>query len=125
MDRSISDRLAQPKPCSARPTEEQAHEKDEKESRSGIQGQRGVGGITGRQDAGWPAQAFDVQANQIVEWKPQMVDRAAEVFGGEPASKPPAQPDINVLHAKMGQLTLENNFLEGALTKAGWLSARR
>ena len=71
------------------------------------------------------AQAFDVQANQIVEWKPQMVDRAAEVFGGGPASKPPAQPDINVLHAKMGQLTLENNFLEGALTKAGWLSARR
>ena len=71
------------------------------------------------------AQAFDVHANQIVEWKPQMVDRAAEVFGGGPASKPPAQPDINVLHAKIGPLTLEHDLLEGALTKAGWLSARR
>ena len=71
------------------------------------------------------AQAFDVHANQIVEWKQQMVDRAAEVFGEGPASKPPAQPDINVLHAKIGQLTLENDFLEGALTKAGLLSARR
>ena len=55
------------------------------------------------------AQAFDVHANQIVEWKQQMVDRAAEVFGGGPASKPPAQPDINVLHAKIGPLTLEHD----------------
>lgn len=71
------------------------------------------------------AQEFDVHANQIVEWKQQMVDRAAEVFGGGSASKQPAQPDIKVLHAKIGQLTLENDFLEGALTKAGMLSARR
>jgi hypothetical protein len=29
------------------------------------------------------------------------------------------------LHAKIGELTLENDFLEGALSKAGLLSARR
>ena len=34
-------------------------------------------------------------------------------------------PDLRVLHVKIGQLTLENEFLEGALTKAGLLSARR
>ena len=38
-----------------------------------------------------------------------------------------AQPavDVKSLHAKIGQLTLENDFLEGALTKAGLLSAKR
>ena len=39
----------------------------------------------------------------------------------------PAQPavDVKSLHAKIGELTLENDFLEGALTKAGLLSAKR
>ena len=36
-----------------------------------------------------------------------------------------AEPDLKVLHAKIGQLTLENDFLESALTKAGLLSAKR
>jgi transposase len=35
------------------------------------------------------------------------------------------EPDLKVLHAKIGQLTLENDFLEEALTKAGLLSAKR
>jgi transposase len=33
--------------------------------------------------------------------------------------------DLKVLHAKIGQLTLENDFLESALTKVGLLSAKR
>ena len=33
--------------------------------------------------------------------------------------------DLKELHAKIGELTLENDFLEGALTKAGLLSAKR
>ena len=71
------------------------------------------------------AQEFDLHANQIVEWKQQMQERAAEVFDGGATDRQPAQPDIKVLHAKIGQLTLENDFLEGALTKAGLLSAKR
>ena len=35
------------------------------------------------------------------------------------------EPDLKVLHAKIGQLALENDFLSGALTKAGLLSAKR
>jgi len=48
------------------------------------------------------------------------------VFGGE-AKGVPAEGgvDVKTLHAKIGQLTLENDFLEGALTKAGLPSARR
>ncbi len=47
------------------------------------------------------------------------------MFG--PAAAAPAAPpvDVKALHAKIGELTLENDFLEGALSKAGLLSARR
>ena len=72
------------------------------------------------------AQQFDVHANQITQWRSQLLEGAADVFGGE-ARPEPATPtvDIKTLHAKIGQLTLENDFLEGALSKAGLLSAKR
>ena len=70
------------------------------------------------------SQQFDVHANQITQWKTQLLDRAGVVFEG--SGYPAAPPiDIKALHAKIGELTLENDFLEGALTKAGLLSARR
>jgi transposase len=48
------------------------------------------------------------------------------VFGGEAkAEASTAAVDLKSLHAKIGELTLENDFLEGALTKAGLLSAKR
>jgi hypothetical protein len=47
----------------------------------------------------------------------------AELFDDKKGIEPPV--DVKTLHAKIGQLTLENDFLEGALTKAGMLSAKR
>jgi len=72
------------------------------------------------------AQQFDGPANQITQWKSQLLEGAAGVFGGDAKAEPAeAAVDVKTLHAKIGQLTLENDFLEGALTKAGLLSARR
>ena len=70
------------------------------------------------------AQKHDVHPNQVTDWRRQLLDRAADVFGGATTAAEPAV-DLKALHAKIGQLTLENDFLEGALTKAGLLSAKR
>src|SRR3546814_13683234 len=53
------------------------------------------------------AQQFDVHPNQITAWRAQLLDGAAEVFGGS-AGAAPAVVDVKELHAKIGQLTLRS-----------------
>ena len=66
-----------------------------------------------------------MHANQIRQWKDQLLEGASGVFGETKAEA--AQPliDVKMLHAKIGALTLENDFLESALAKAGLPSAKR
>ena len=70
------------------------------------------------------AQKHDLHPTQIIKWRKQLLDRAADVFG---ADSKPDEPviDLKDLHAKIGLLTLENDFLQGALSKAGLLSVKR
>ncbi|MET4898510.1 IS3 family transposase [Sphingomonadaceae bacterium jetA1] len=64
------------------------------------------------------AQQYDVHPNLINQWRARLLEGAADVFGGEPA---PAGPvvDVTALHAKIGELTLANDFWASALGKAG------
>ena len=63
--------------------------------------------------------------NQITQWRSQLLEGASGVFGAAATSDEAPVVDVKTLHAKIGELTLENDFLEGALTKAGLLSAKR
>ena len=71
------------------------------------------------------AQQFDLHPNQIKQWKDQLLENVSGVF--EIGAAPEASPRIDVkeLHAKIGQLALENDFLSGALDKAGLLASAK
>ncbi len=69
------------------------------------------------------AQFFDVHPNQVTKWKAQLVEGAAGLFDGGSTGSP--EIDVTALHAKIGALTLENDFLGVALSKSGLLSAKR
>ncbi|WP_131120261.1 IS3 family transposase [Lichenihabitans psoromatis] len=71
------------------------------------------------------AQQFDVHPNQITQWRSQLLDGAAGVFGSEPSAAS-ATPviDVKTLHAKIGELTLANDFL-GRRARQGRTVAER
>ena len=65
------------------------------------------------------AQEFDVHPTQIKQWRDQPLEAATGVFGAPPKAELEPGVDVKTLHAKIGELKLENDFLSGALGKAG------
>jgi transposase-like protein len=80
--------------------------------------------IRGERTVSELAQQFDVHPNQVTQWRSQLLEGAAAVFGSGASPGTPAV-DLKTLHAKIGELALENDFLSGALDKAGLSSAKR
>ena len=65
------------------------------------------------------------RANQITQWRGQLLEGATAVFGDGAKADAPPVIDVKVLQAKIGELTLANDILEGALDKAGLLASAR
>ena len=59
------------------------------------------------------AQQFDVHPDQVTQWRSQLLDGASGVFGAAAAPEPPAAVDVKTLHARIGELTLENDAPQG------------
>ena len=79
--------------------------------------------LKGEQTLADLAQRYQVHPNQITDWKKQLLEHAAEVFSKE--RKGDQGPNIKELHAKIGQLSMENDFLSGALGRMGDACAKR
>ena len=71
------------------------------------------------------AQQFDIHPNQITQWKGYLLEGSAGIFGQDRSAACTERVDLKGLHAKIGELVLENDFLESALGKAGLPSVKR
>ena len=123
-DSVISGSLASPKPPEGGEPEERGDEEHETESR----------GRPSRPRWPWPrskaTRRWPNWLNSFMSIPLRSPNGSSNCWRGPrmclaAPSRRRTQPDLKTLHAKIGQLALENDFLEGALTKAGLLSAKR
>ena len=96
------------------------------EPHAGLQGEGGPGCREGREDAGRAGAAVRRASEPDHDLEGSAPGRGCRGVrvGAEGGPAAPAV-DVKTLHAKIGELTLTNDFLSGALGKAGLLSAKR
>ena len=84
---------------------------------SGVQGESGVGRNQGRELSRRAGAAVRRPSEPDHHVEGQLLEGAAGVFGGDKSEAKEAAVDLKALHAKIGQLTLESDFLEGAVRR--------
>ena len=92
---------------------------------AGFKAKATLAAIRGEKTLAELAEQFDVHDNQITQWKSRLLDGAAGVYGETKGTPARELVEVKTLHTKIGALAPEIDFLEGALTKAGLLKARR
>lgn len=61
------------------------------------------------------SQQYEVHPNQIMDWKKRLVDGAEQLFENGVSVQSEDESKVKVLHAKIGELTMERDFLSKAL----------
>lgn len=80
--------------------------------------------IRGEKTVAEIAAHHEVHPTQVTSWKTELLEKAASIFGGN-AIAADGKERIRELHEKIGELTVERDFLEGALGKFPGLSGKR
>lgn len=76
-----------------------------------------VASIKGEKTLAQLSEQFDIHANQIQEWRRRLLDNVEALFGRGAQRKEETEGTIKDLHAKIGQLTMERDFLEQGLER--------
>ena len=80
----------------------------------GLKAKATLAAIKGDKTLAELAEQFDVHQNQTQDWKKQLLDQADTVFGSSQERKTADDAQLKDLHAKIGELALENDFLAKA-----------
>ena len=83
-----------------------------------------VEAIRGEKTIAEIAAHHEVHPNQVTAWKTELLQKAAAVFGGDLVAED-SKERIRELHEKIGELTVERDFLSTALGKFPGLSGKR
>ena len=76
-----------------------------------------VAAIRGDKTLAELSEQFDVHQNQIQDWRRKLLDQADQVFERGCASPSESEHKVKELHAKIGELTMERDFLEQGLER--------
>ena len=61
------------------------------------------------------ASKYNLHPSQITTWKNELIQNAAMLFASKADKNKDDTEDVEKLHAKIGQLTMENDFLAKVL----------